>query len=187
MTSALEETKSFIKCVCKIVENLLGLSCLSVCPSVHMEHLRSHQKVFRVIWYWSIKKIIDNFFFITVGPEYQVLYMQTNRPASWLCGQNFWLLAMRSRVRFPVLPWEFSLAREDPHSDHGLGSLYNLCLRPLLLHHADSYHHSHHRGNVSAPYGRPNLRSRLYSATTGRKTRSLYGHVLALGGKCTDV
>jgi hypothetical protein len=28
-----------------------------------------------------------------------------------------------ARIRFPVLPWEFSLVGEDPHSDHGLGSL----------------------------------------------------------------
>jgi hypothetical protein len=30
---------------------------------------------------------------------------------------------MRFRVRIPVLPWEFSVIGEDPHSDHGLGSL----------------------------------------------------------------
>jgi hypothetical protein len=71
---------------------------------------------------------------------------------------------MRSRVRFPFLPWEFSLVGEDPHSDNGLGSLQNLGLRPLLVLHAHIlvYHHSHHRGNVTAPYGRPNLRSRLH-------------------------
>jgi hypothetical protein len=28
-------------------------------------------------------------------------------PASWSSGQSFWLLIMRSRVRFPVLPWGF--------------------------------------------------------------------------------
>jgi hypothetical protein len=43
------------------------------------------------------------------------------------------------------------------------------------------YHHSHHRGNVTAPYGRPNFRSRLHF---GHKQeggpRSLYGHVVAL-------
>jgi hypothetical protein len=27
---------------------------------------------------------------------------------------------MRSQVRFPLLPWEFSLAGEDPHNDLGL-------------------------------------------------------------------
>jgi hypothetical protein len=30
---------------------------------------------------------------------------------------------MKSRVRFPVLPWGFFLEGEDPHGDHGLGSL----------------------------------------------------------------
>jgi hypothetical protein len=30
---------------------------------------------------------------------------------------------MRSRVRFPVLPWGFFLEGEDPPGDHGLGSL----------------------------------------------------------------
>jgi hypothetical protein len=34
-------------------------------------------------------------------------------PASWSSGQSFWLLIMRSRVRFPVLPWEFFLEGED--------------------------------------------------------------------------
>jgi hypothetical protein len=29
------------------------------------------------------------------------------RPASWSSGQSFWLLILRSRIRFPVLPWVF--------------------------------------------------------------------------------
>ena len=37
-------------------------------------------------------------------------------------GQGLWLLIMRSRVRFPVLPWEFFLAGKDSRGDHGLGS-----------------------------------------------------------------
>ena len=41
--------------------------------------------------------------------------------ASWSSGQGLWLLIMRSRVRFPVLPWEFFLAEKDSHGDHGLG------------------------------------------------------------------
>jgi hypothetical protein len=45
------------------------------------------------------------------------------RQASWSSGQSFWLLIMRFRVRFPVLPWGFFLEGEDPHGDHGLGSL----------------------------------------------------------------
>ena len=28
---------------------------------------------------------------------------------SWSSGQSFWLLITRSRIRFPALPWEFSL------------------------------------------------------------------------------
>ena len=46
----------------------------------------------------------------------------TLRPASWSSGQGLWLLIMRSRIRFPVLPWEFFLAGKDSRGDHGLGS-----------------------------------------------------------------
>ena len=35
-------------------------------------------------------------------------------PASWSSGQSPWLLIMRSRVRFPALPWEFSLKGKIP-------------------------------------------------------------------------
>jgi hypothetical protein len=41
-------------------------------------------------------------------------------------GQNFWLLIMRSRIRFPVLPWGFFLEGEDSHDVYGLGSLVEL-------------------------------------------------------------
>jgi hypothetical protein len=89
---------------------------------------------------------------------------------------------MRSQVRFPVLPWEFFLAGEDPHSDRGLGSLKNLGLRPLLVLNAHIYvymyicNHSHNRANVTAPYGRPNLRSRLHFGHNqeGRTTKSIW-------------
>jgi hypothetical protein len=33
---------------------------------------------------------------------------------------------MRSRVRFPVLPWGFFFEGEDSHGDHDLGSLVEL-------------------------------------------------------------
>jgi len=36
------------------------------------------------------------------------------RPASWSSGQSLCLLIVRSRVRFPVLPWEFSLKGRIP-------------------------------------------------------------------------
>jgi hypothetical protein len=39
---------------------------------------------------------------------------------------SFWLLIMRSRVQFLVLPWGFFLEGEDSHGDHGLGSLVEL-------------------------------------------------------------
>jgi len=45
--------------------------------------------------------------------EFSVLYLQS-RPASWSSGQSLWLLIMRSRVRFPVLPWEFNLKGRIP-------------------------------------------------------------------------
>ena len=44
------------------------------------------------------------------------------RPVSWSSGQSFWLQITRSRVRFPTLPWGFSLWGEEPRGDHGLGS-----------------------------------------------------------------
>jgi hypothetical protein len=42
---------------------------------------------------------------------------------------------MRSRIRFPTLPWGFFLEGEDSHGDHGLGSSVELRLRPLLVLH----------------------------------------------------
>ena len=40
--------------------------------------------------------------------------LQRAWPASWSSGQGLCLLIMRSRVRFPVLPWEFLLAGKIP-------------------------------------------------------------------------
>jgi hypothetical protein len=45
------------------------------------------------------------------------------RPALWSSGQSFWQVIMRSRVRFPVLPWGFFPEGEDSLCDHGLCSL----------------------------------------------------------------
>jgi hypothetical protein len=44
-------------------------------------------------------------------------------PPLWSSGQSFCLLIMRSRVWFPVLPWEIFLEGEDFYGDHGLCSL----------------------------------------------------------------
>jgi hypothetical protein len=71
---------------------------------------------------------------VTCLLNYLLLHFRM-RPASWSSGQNFWLLIMRSRVRFPVLPWGFFLEGEDSHCDHGLGSLVELRFKaPLVLH-----------------------------------------------------
>src|SRR5215469_4497646 len=40
---------------------------------------------------------------------------------------------MRSRVRFPVLPWGFFLEEEGCHGDHGPSRLVELRLRRLLV------------------------------------------------------
>jgi len=45
-----------------------------------------------------------------------------------------------------------------------------------------SFQHHAHRDNVTAPNGRPNLRSRLHFSHSRGGPRSLRGHVLALGG-----
>ena len=43
------------------------------------------------------------------------------------------------------------------------------------------YHHSHHHYNVTAPHGRPNLRSRLHCCHAQEEgPRSPQGHVVAL-------
>ena len=49
-------------------------------------------------------------------------YIVRSGPVSWSSGQGLLLLIMRSRVRSPVLPWEFFLAGKDSRGDHGLGS-----------------------------------------------------------------
>ena len=56
------------------------------------------------------------------GLKNKPFYFASRGPASWSSGQGLWLLIMRSRVRFPVLPWEFFLSGKDSRGDHGLGS-----------------------------------------------------------------
>jgi hypothetical protein len=63
---------------------------------------------------------------------YFTLFTILKRPASWSSGLSLWLLIMRSRVRFPVLPWGFFLEGEYSHGDHGLGSLVELRFKAPL-------------------------------------------------------
>jgi hypothetical protein len=60
---------------------------------------------------------------------------------------------------------------------------------PLVLHAHKlikkyTYIHTYYGGNVTAPYGSPKLRSRLHFGHNQEgRSRSLYGHVMALGEK----
>ena len=54
---------------------------------------------------WTLN-IRGNF---TRGQHNSKVWLFRKWPASWSSGQSFWLLITRSRVRFPALPWEFSL------------------------------------------------------------------------------
>jgi hypothetical protein len=51
-------------------------------------------------------------------------------PDSWYSGQF-----LTTEHEVPVLPWVFFLEGEDPHGDHGLDSLVELRLWPLLVLH----------------------------------------------------
>jgi hypothetical protein len=48
------------------------------------------------------------------------------------------------------------------HSDSVLMSHLDADIFKKLASFICAYHHSHHRDNVTAPHGRPNLRSRLH-------------------------
>ena len=48
------------------------------------------------------------------SPPPSSVHIYIYRPASWSSGQSLWLLIMRSRVRFPALPWEFSSKGKIP-------------------------------------------------------------------------
>jgi hypothetical protein len=70
---------------------------------------------------------------------------------------------MRSRVRFPALPWGFFSEGEDSHGDHGLGGLVELKFKaPPGSSYSYITHRPLHRDNVTAPHGRPNLRRWLH-------------------------
>jgi len=72
---------------------------------------------------------------------------------------------------------------EDSCGDHGLGRLVEFTFKGPPGATSSYYHHSHHRDNVTAPHGRPNLRSRLHSCHAQEGgPRGPQGHVVALGG-----
>ena len=77
-------------CMCRLCRNpenpklLQPSGLIQVCPEIALPLLRP----------------------VTVFPP--IKYSRI-RPASWSSGHSLWLLIMRSRVRFPALPCEFSL------------------------------------------------------------------------------
>ena len=70
---------------------------------------------------------------------------------------------------------------EDSVGDHGLGRLVEFRFKGPPGTTSSYITHSHHRDNVTAPYGRPNLRSRLHCCHAQEGgPRSPQGHVVAL-------
>jgi hypothetical protein len=86
-------------------------------------------------------------------------------------------MIMRSRVRFPVLPWKYLLEGEDSHGDHGLGSLDLRFKAP-----PGTVLHIH----TSPPTSRTSEVG-YTSATTEREDHEVHkGHVVALAKKIFD-
>jgi hypothetical protein len=105
-------------------------------------------------------------------------------PASWSSGQSFWLLIIKSRVRFPVLTWGFFLGGEDSHADYGHGSLVELRFKapPGTSY---SYMTIHLIGTIYlCLMSVPSSEVSYTSATAGRGDHEVHkGHMVALGGR----
>ena len=94
----------------------------------------------------------------------------TTRPALWSSGQSLWLLIMRSRVQFPA----------------GLGRLVEFRFKGPPGTTSSSITTHIIGDNVTAPHGRPTLRSRLHSChAQERGSRSPQGHLVAMDKKKT--
>jgi hypothetical protein len=95
-----------------------------LCPSVHINMGTCYNRYLNDIQ--ALATCLSAFLY-TSSPNTQYIhspkYLHLNTSIHTDQRRGIWLLAMRSRVGFPVLPWELSLAGKDPHSDHGLGSL----------------------------------------------------------------
>jgi hypothetical protein len=88
---------------------------------------------------------------------------------------------MKSRVRFPVLPWGFYLEGGDSHGDYGLGSLVELRIK-ILPGTSDSHITIHLIGQRKLRLmGVPTSEVGYTSATTGRGDHEVHkGHVVGL-------
>jgi hypothetical protein len=115
----------------------------------------------------------------SVGRMKNVSILTTKALTSLVDGQSFWLLIMRSRVRFPVLPWGFFLEGEDFHDDHGLGSLVVLGFKaPFCTYFQISPPTSSGQRNCASWVSHPQVG--YTSATTGRGDHEVHkGRVVA--------
>ena len=119
-------------------------------------------------------------------------------PASWSSGQSLWLLIMRSRVRFPALPWVFSLKGKipgstvgiflegkDSHGDHGLGRLVECRFKapPGTTSFSITTHTPSGQRNCASWASQPRKSVTLLLCARGRTTKSTKRHVVALRGK----
>ena len=95
-------------------------------------------------------------------------------PASWSSGQSFWLLITRSRVRFPALPWEFSLKGKIPRSEHGLGRLVEFMFKapPSTTSSSITTHTPSGQRNCASWASQPQKSGTLLQYPGGRTTKS---------------
>jgi hypothetical protein len=85
---------------------------------------------------------------------------------------------VRSRVRFPAVPWGCLLEREVSRGDHGLDNLVELEFKAPP---GTSYITIHLTGTT--PHERSSLRSRLHLSHNREGDHKVHkGHVVAWGG-----
>jgi len=95
------------------------------------------------------------------------------RQASWSSGQSLWLLIMRSRNRFPALPWQFSLKGQILAVTIVWVGQWNLGLRALLaLHPPISPPTSSGQRNCASWASQPQNSVTLLPCPGGRTTKS---------------
>jgi hypothetical protein len=114
-TSAIPVTVFWKSWIQSTLSNLIILSSAQLTSSIEIPNQNFAISFHRVF----------NYTFLTARPIWfnPSDKIRRIRPASWSSGQSVWLLIMRSRVRFSVLPWGVFLKGEDSHGDYGLGSL----------------------------------------------------------------
>jgi hypothetical protein len=90
---------------------------------------------------------------------------------------------MRSRVRFPVLPWEFSLTGDDPHGGLGQVVCRRKASRPFLTHQVHISPVTLLGQRNCAPWTPQSQKLHYGHNQEGGGPQSPYGHVVALEKK----